>query len=458
MASSVEFYATNYDNFSNLHRYICANYKGEIIKATCYTCEKLFRSNSMEGNKPVACSKECKTEEFKKDLLTWWIANRGYPPGFSSKDHYETYLLENTITEKRCQCGCVFLGKSEIYLCSACTEQNRMTKIFQTKKDRYGSEGYNNRDKAKETCLEKYGVDNPRKNDYIKRKAKETCLEKYGVDNPSKNKEVLDKIASSHYAKYGVSNVFKRTDLMKEYWLHSLGVDNPLKRADISKRAYETRTDLYTLLGAVPKDASERTCLHKFGNKSFFGSDIGNMNYENLRTAYDWTEENLAELSSRKDSSSFSWALKKANGDVALANEIFIKKTRGTSAPGKASASSMLVFSKLVPWLKDNYNISDSDLFYGAENKKEYFLYDQTCRRLYLYDFTLKKQKIIIEFNGCYWNPRTKEEDLEKWVFDQRKAECAKENGFQVIVVRDDVPAEVNVDFLKERLAECLIM
>jgi len=54
-----------------------------------------------------------------------------------------------------------------------------------TKLNRYNDENYNNRDKAKETWIELYGVDNPNKNPEIKQKSKNTCNERYGVDNIS---------------------------------------------------------------------------------------------------------------------------------------------------------------------------------------------------------------------------------------------------------------------------------
>lgn len=63
------------------------------------------------------------------------------------------------------------------------------------------------RDKASNTMLKKYGVDNFSKTEEFKSKYKETCLEKYGeehfskvdeinkfrVDNPMKNKYIVEK-------------------------------------------------------------------------------------------------------------------------------------------------------------------------------------------------------------------------------------------------------------------------
>lgn len=113
---------------------------------------------------------------------------------------------------------------------------NKITKKILLQK--YGNENYNNRDKAKQTCLKKYGVDNPYKssdlmknsfsikeekygignsNNWIKNhetriknsgslessykqcreKYRQTCLEKYGFDNPTKNEEIKNKISKS---------------------------------------------------------------------------------------------------------------------------------------------------------------------------------------------------------------------------------------------------------------------
>ena len=60
------------------------------------------------------------------------------------------------------------------------------------------------KDKAKTTCIEKYGVDNPFKNEEIKTKIKSTNQEKYGVDNPSQNKEIQDKRSNTMISKFGI--------------------------------------------------------------------------------------------------------------------------------------------------------------------------------------------------------------------------------------------------------------
>lgn len=47
---------------------------------------------------------------------------------------------------------------------------------------KYGDENYSNREKARKTIFERYGVNNPFELDEIKEKAKKTMRSRYGVD------------------------------------------------------------------------------------------------------------------------------------------------------------------------------------------------------------------------------------------------------------------------------------
>lgn len=59
-------------------------------------------------------------------------------------------------------------------------------KSKETKIEKYDDENYNNRDLAKQTWLQIYGVDNPSKSLEIKKKKSETCLNNFGVDHYAK--------------------------------------------------------------------------------------------------------------------------------------------------------------------------------------------------------------------------------------------------------------------------------
>jgi hypothetical protein len=57
-------------------------------------------------------------------------------------------------------------------------------KCKNTKKAKYNDENFNNREKAKQTCLERYGVDNSFKCEAVKYKWQQTMLSKYGSTHP----------------------------------------------------------------------------------------------------------------------------------------------------------------------------------------------------------------------------------------------------------------------------------
>jgi hypothetical protein len=78
-------------------------------------------------------------------------------------------------------------GFSYSTICSFKCSNNspvRIAKIKETKKERYSNQNYNGREKAKMTCISKYGVSNPSKANCIKEKKKQTFLDRYGVLSP----------------------------------------------------------------------------------------------------------------------------------------------------------------------------------------------------------------------------------------------------------------------------------
>lgn len=62
------------------------------------------------------------------------------------------------------------------------------------------------RNKMKNTCLKKYGVDNAAKSDLVQNKMKNTCLKKYGAENIFGSEIGKNKIKESMKKKYGVEN------------------------------------------------------------------------------------------------------------------------------------------------------------------------------------------------------------------------------------------------------------
>ena len=106
-------------------------------------------------------------------------------------------------------------------------------KIKQTCLEKYGVEYFWQSDECKEkikqTCLEKYGVDSPLKSEKIRNKGKQTCLEKYGVDNPAKLEENKEKVKQTCLKKYGTISTTQCKEIrdkIKQSCLEKYGVDN----------------------------------------------------------------------------------------------------------------------------------------------------------------------------------------------------------------------------------------
>ena len=98
-----------------------------------------------------------------------------------------------------------------------------------TKLEKYDNENYNNREKAKSTCLEKYGVDNPNKSKKIREKTTNTLLDQYGVTNVSQIEEIKQKKRIKSLEIYGTENVLQSDKIknqIKQTNLGKYGVEN----------------------------------------------------------------------------------------------------------------------------------------------------------------------------------------------------------------------------------------
>ena len=150
-------------------------------------------------------------------------------------------------------------------------------KSKQTKLEKYGDKNYRNKEKSKQTCLEKYGVEHyAQTNDFTKKikqtklekygdenynnfeKYKETCLKKYGVENTFQNEDIKNKIKQTNLERYGAKNV-SQVEIIKE----------KSKQTCLEKYGVEHYTQTFDY-----KEKSKQTCLEKYGYKNPVQSDI----------------------------------------------------------------------------------------------------------------------------------------------------------------------------------------
>ena len=149
-------------------------------------------------------------------------------------------------------------------------------KIKQTCLEKYGVEYFWQSDECKEkikqTCLEKYGVDSPLKSEKIRNKGKQTCLEKYGVDNPAKLEENKEKVKQTCLKKYGTISTTQCKEIrdkIKQSCLEKYGVDNPAKLEENKEKVKQTCLKKYGGLAPICdpniKNQIKQTCLEKYG-------------------------------------------------------------------------------------------------------------------------------------------------------------------------------------------------
>lgn len=113
-------------------------------------------------------------------------------------------------------------------------------KANDTKAERYGDATYNNREKAKETYLSKYGYTSPTMSEEVKEKTRQTNLTRLGVEYPMQSEEVKQKSLETIQSKYNVRNVFQAKpikDKIKSTNLNRYGVENVSQNGEIKTKA-----------------------------------------------------------------------------------------------------------------------------------------------------------------------------------------------------------------------------
>lgn len=97
--------------------------------------------------------------------------------------------------------------------------------------------------KARQTCIDRYGVDNPMQNTEIQEKLQHSIKEKYGVDNVSQSDDIKRKKIETFKERYGVDWAIASQDIrnkVKQTWLNKYGCENPMQNTQIKEKAMLT--------------------------------------------------------------------------------------------------------------------------------------------------------------------------------------------------------------------------
>ena len=129
--------------------------------------------------------------------------------------------------------------------------------------------------KAKNTMIQKYGVENPGQLDTHIEKCKETNLKKYGTEWFTQTDEYIEKCKETSIRVYGVHH-YVCQDIVKENIKNQLiqkyGVDSPLKNKEQKEKFKKTCLEKYGVEYPMQqeeiKNKSKETCLEKYGTEN----------------------------------------------------------------------------------------------------------------------------------------------------------------------------------------------
>jgi hypothetical protein len=173
----------------------------EFITKTCEGCKKQF-TISFRKYRQRFCNKSCAQntpsvqEKIKKSQLETYQKNYGVDHPMKTekvvnnfkKSMIEKYGVSCALKKEE------FLNKSKL-----------------SKKEKYGNENYNNEEQRKQTCLEKYGVDNIRKCKIVNDKLKFTIIKKHFtlLESFCKTKNIQPLFSLEEYKGYHFKNKYK---------------------------------------------------------------------------------------------------------------------------------------------------------------------------------------------------------------------------------------------------------
>ena len=170
-------------------------------------------------------------------------------------------------------------------ICDSCFIENTKTafKDYYTYTKGFTQDFYCNKCnkvRSKQTCLDKYGVENPMQNKEVKDKLKKSLLNKHGVEHYSKTDEFKLKYKTTCLNKYGVENVFQ-----------NLEIQDKIKNSNLEKYGVE-----YVQQAEIIRQKSDNTNLQKYGFKKYSQTEecklkVINSNLEKYGSNYSNTDE-----------------------------------------------------------------------------------------------------------------------------------------------------------------------
>jgi hypothetical protein len=160
------------------------------------------------------------------------------------------------------------------FICTKCNENTskRFDFIIKYKPVCHNCSYSDKGNKARNTMMLKYGVENISQLEEIKNKKKETTLKNYGVKHNSQNQEIKNKKKETTLKNYGVEYPQQLANIRnksKNTCLINYGVEHPSQSEEIKEKCKQTNLQKFGVEFASQnenfKDRVKKTCIEKYG-------------------------------------------------------------------------------------------------------------------------------------------------------------------------------------------------
>lgn len=285
-------------------------------------------------------------------------------------------------------------------------------------------------------------------NDYIK---------KYGKDSGIKRYNGMQRTLQKRKEKYALQP-YKR--LTKEWFMWRYPTDGLKRFEEFANKSAHTEENFIRLYGNEAGKKKYHETIQKKDTVQIIrqkhGKDADNIlskrykkQQQTMNSKTDIEKNDIRERRIKSSKPYFDSIRGRKRIDVLIEKygedegirryQDIIKKT--FSGPCRMSIGALQIYELFTNYLSEG---QISEVYCDIPGKQEFWLIDNY--KFYSYDFTHRKSKNILEYDGTFWHPRklsfeshpvTKKKLIEMWDYDTKKIQHAIDAGFTVSIIKD---------------------
>jgi hypothetical protein len=308
-------------------------------------------------------------------------------------------------------------------LCKTCSVKNGVIKqkeLFMKKYNGHPLKNKEVRERCKQNNMAKYGVENTFQLEKFKEKGKQTCLEKYGVQYATQNKEIKEKRANTNIELYGSANTFQVEEFKEKS-----------RQTCIEKHGVE-----YSMQNKEIKEKSKKTCLEKYGFEyALHNTEIMEKMKKNNMAKYGFEHvlqvEEIREKGKQTNILKFGFPYPMQNKEVMAKYSSLHYKRKTYILPSKKEISIQGYEHFALDELLKTYN--EDDIITGNENVPTIWYECNDIRHRHYVDIFIPNENLCIEVKST-WTLECKKDNVfikqsaakdlgykyEIWVYDNK--------------------------------------